>query len=195
MAETVVIEEGNGSGPTWTPLTGIVGRYCTMDAYNPGTNNPCKVPTIGFNYSFWKSHSANVSGTFNSIRDIYWYCDGNVSSDWGLDSGNGGMLQIGKRDAGDNGCPVANYAQATGSVGQTGHSIADPTNGHPYYRGQSTPVINADTCTSSAPLLIDSTVYTAPFRSKIWNSQLKIPPTATHGEKAAKTFTISYNVY
>lgn len=35
MAETVVIEEGNGSGPTWTPLTGIVGRYTNEDFEKP----------------------------------------------------------------------------------------------------------------------------------------------------------------
>lgn len=197
MAEVVVIKELNGVAPgTPTSLTGKVGRYCTMDSAEPGTSNPCKVPTADFYYSFWKQHYAEVSGTgWTSIRDIYWYCDGNVAADWGLDSASGGGLFIGTMDSGDNGIPIASYAQATGTVGTTGDAIGHISNGHPSYRTQASPTGNADNYTSSSPLLIDSTVYSAAFQSKCWTTQLKIPPTASHGECSAKTFTISYTVY
>lgn len=200
MTETVVIYELNGTAPgTPTSLTGKVGRYCTADLAEPGTNSPCKVPTTDFYYSYWKHHYADVSGSgWTSIRDFYWYCDGNVSEDWGLDSANGGCLLIGHRDTGDNGCPIdtgSQYDQASGTPNTTGDYMGHVSNGHAYYRGQTTPCDDADDHTASAPLLIDSTVYTTAFKSNAWVTQLKIPPTASHGECTSKTFTISYTVY
>ena len=198
MAESVSIREYNG-GTLGTPtaLTSITGRYCTIDSATPGTTNPCKVPTSGFYYSYWKSMNMHVTGTFNSIRDIYWYCDGNVASDWGLDSPNGGGLFIGILDTptNGNGCPLASYAQAMGTPGVTGYAIGDVSNGHPLYRSQATPTANADGYTASAPLLIDNAVYTSAFDSKFWVTQLTIPPTAAHGELSAKSFSLSYQVY
>jgi hypothetical protein len=167
-----------------------------MDSAEPGTSNPCKVPTADFYYSFWKHHYADVSGSaWTSIRDIYWYCDGNVALDWGLDSAGGGGLFVGTRDAGDNGILIAAYKQATGTAGTTGDAIGHISNGHTSYRTQVTPATDGDTFTSSRPLLIDSTVYSTAFQSKCWVTQLKIPPTASHGECSAKTFTVSYTVY
>jgi hypothetical protein len=196
MAENVVIKEMNGVFPgTGTALTSIVGRYCTSDTYNPGTNYPCKVPTADFYYSYWKTMYMDVSGTFNSIRDIYWYCDGNVATDWGLDSANGGCLTIGKMNTGDNGILLSAYKQALGSEGVSGYAIGDPTNGHLSYRGQTYPAVDVDSYTASTPLLIDSSIYTAAFQSKAWVSQLKIPPTAAHGELTSKTFNLMYQVY
>jgi hypothetical protein len=196
LTEVVVVKELNGVAPgTATALTSITGRYCTIDSATPGTTNPCKVPTSDFYYSYWKSMFLAVSGTFNSIRDIYWYCDGNVATDWGLDSGNGGGLYIGKRDTGDNGCPYASYVQATGTPGTTGDAIGHVSNGHTYYRGQTYPTHDVDSYTAATPLLIDSTVYTSGFNSKIWVTQLKIAPTSSHGELASKSFNLSYQVY
>jgi hypothetical protein len=201
MAETVTIKERNGVAPgSNTSLTGKVGRFCTMDSAEPGTTNPCKVPTTLFNYSFWKTQYADIAGSgWTSIRDIYWYCDGNVATDWGLDSGNGGGMVIGARDDGENGLPISvayhgsdHYQQATGTVGTTGDAISTT---HAYYSEQSPTVVNADTKTANAAHLIDSTVYSAAFISKAWVTQLKIPPTASHGEMSSKTFTISYTVY
>jgi len=197
MAEIVVIKERNGVEPgSDTALTNITARFCTIDAAQPGTSNPCKVPTSNFYYSYWKSLFADVSGTgWTSIRDIKWYCDGTTADSWGLDKANGGGMVIGKRDTGDNGCPQANYDQALGDPGNTGYFIGDPINGHTWYYQQATPTKNADDCTASSPHLIDSTVYTAAFQSKFWLIQIKIPPTAAHGELTAKTHTITYQVY
>ena len=138
------------------------------------SGHPCKVPTTGFYYSYAKALFLSVSGTFNSIRDIYWYCDGTVASDWGLDSGSGGGLFIGTRTSGDNGLAYASYAQATGTPGTTGTAI---TALYSYYSSGGT-MSNADTYTAAAPLLIDSTVYTTAFSSKVWVTQLKIAPTS-----------------
>lgn len=193
ITEVVVVKELNGVAPgTATALTAIVGRYCTTDAVAPGTTNPCKVPTTGFNYSFVKSMFLAVSGIFNSIRDIYWYCDGSVADDWGLDDANGGGLFIGTRTSGDNGIAYASYAQATGTVGTTGDPI---TTVYAAFYGTGGTMTNADTYTAAAPLLIDSTVYTSAFNSKIWATQLKIPSTASHGELVSKSYSLSYQVY
>lgn len=192
MAEVVVVKELNGVAPgTPTALTAMTGRYCTMDAYNPGTTNPCKVPTANFNYSYVKQMFLAVSGTFNSIRDIYWYCDGTVADDWGLDDDNGGGLFIGTRTSGDNGLAYASYTQATGTPGTTGTTISAL---YAFYNSGGT-MSNADSYTAATPLLIDSTVYTSAFDSKIWCSQLKIPSTASHGELSSKSFSLSYQVY
>lgn len=204
MPESVTIKERNGAAPgSDTSLTSKVGRFCTADLAEPGTTNPCKVPTASFYYSFWKTQFADFAGSgWTSIRDIYWYCDGTVADSWGLDDSSGGQMQIGNRDTGDHGLPISvahhgsdQYQIADGTVGTTGYAIDDGTNGHAWYKGQATGVINVDTKTASAAHLIDSTVYSAAFWSKAWVTQLKIPPTASHGEMSSKVFTISYTVY
>ena len=205
MTEVVYVMEVTGAAPhvdgvNETDLTSIVARYCTYDTATPGTNYPCKVPSTGFYYSYWKTMFLDVSGTFNSIRDIKWYCDGTVALDWGLDSANGGGLFIGLKDDGDttdggHGCPLASYQQSGGTPGYTGYAIGDGTNGHAYYKSESTPVGDADDYVAATPLLIDATVYTAAFQSKAWVTQIKIPPTAAHGELTAKSFNVSYQVY
>jgi hypothetical protein len=200
MTCSVVVVEGNGSPVTWTPMTGIVGRYCTMDSYQPGTANPCKVPATSFYYSFWKHTAIAGSGSFNSVRNIYWFCDGNVADDWDL--GTGGALLGGKRNSSDNGCPNSvayhgsdSYQVAAGTIGTTGTAIDAVSGGHEYYHDQSPATIDLDTCTSAQPLLIDSTQYTTDFRSKALVSQVKIAPTGVQGDKAAKTFTFMYDEY
>lgn len=206
MTETFTIYELNGVSPgTPTSLTGKVGTFCTADLAEPGTASPNKVPTAGFYYSFWKTHYGDVAGSgWTSIRDIYWYCDGNTALDWGLDSGAGGMLQIGTKVSGDNGHNIdptvgaTQYDQADGVVNTTGYDMDDVTNGHTFYKvgtaNYQAPQ-DADNYTSASPLLIDSTVYSAAFKSKGWCTQLKIPPTASHGALTSKTFTLSYTVY
>lgn len=194
MSEIVVVKELNGVAPgVATALTGITGRYCTMDSATPGTSNPCKVPTSPgtFKYSYVKAMFLDVSGSFNSIRDISWYGDQNAADDWGLDSGAGGGLYIGTRTSGDNGLAYASYLQATGTPGDTGDTISSI---YTFYSSGGT-MSDSDNYSAASPLLIDSTVYTSAFKSKIWATQLKIPTTADHGELSAKTFSLSYQVY
>lgn len=189
MTATVVIQEGNGASVTWTTIT--QGRYCTADTYNPGDNYVCVVPTSGFNYSYWKHHRMYASGSFTRITNIRWFTSGSVKTNWQL--GTGGMLLVGKRDSGDNGCPEANYAQASGVQGTTGYYIGDSSNGHPYYMSQSTPAVDADNYTSANPLIVDTSTYTAAFGSKAVVTQIKIAPDATQGDKPNETFTFRYD--
>jgi len=189
MTATVVIQEGNGASVTWTTIT--QGRYCTADTYNPGDNYVCVVPTSGFNYSYWKHHRMYASGSFTRITNIRWFTSGSVKTNWQL--GTGGMLLVGKRDSGDNGCPEANYEQAIGVQGTTGYDIGDSSNGHPYYKSQSTPAVDADNYTSANPLTVDTSTYTAAFGSKAVVTQIKIAPDATQGDKPNETFTFRYD--
>jgi hypothetical protein len=201
MAETATIYRLYGASGTKVSLASKVGRFCTQDA-EPGLNNPCKIPTSGHYDSFRTTDCLGISGDFNQVRDIYLHGDGGFSDDWGLDAANGGGLFVGHRDSGDNGLPIdvalhgANeYAQATGTVGTTGHSIEDPTNGHPYYRSQSTPKINFDDCRPDTPLLIDSGPYTDDFYSKAWVFCLRTVPTSTYGAKSPKSVTATYSIF
>jgi hypothetical protein len=203
MAEVATIYEINGASPgTKTSLAGKVARICSADLAEPGLNNPCKVPSSGANYGFRKTHCLGISGDFNQARDIYIHGDGQFARDWGLDSANGGALLIATRDEGDNGLPIDaalhgsnQYAQATGTVGTTGHSIDDPVNGHPYYKDQSSPTRNFDTVLADSPLLVDSGPYTDDFYSKAWVFSLKIVPTSAYGAKTPKQAILTYNIF
>lgn len=195
MAEVVTIGVYNHSPAVFTPMSSAVCRFSTEDEAVPALNNPCKIPTTNFNYSFRMSLGAHVTGDFTQISDLAVYGDGNFASDWGLDHASGGRVEIGAHDSGDNGCALANYHVATGTIGLTGHSIGDPTNGHPDYKDTTTKVRDWDTCLANATHLIDSGPYTAEFYSKMWVLSVKIPPTATYGPKTPKNGTLIYNVF
>ena len=193
MVATLNVKEYNST----TPGTGTVitqGRYCTSDSYNPGLSNPCVVPTSGYNYSYWKSHNLAFSGDFTQISNIRWYTSGSVATNWAL--GTAGGLFVGVKSTGDNGCPVASYVQATGTLGTTGNWMDDVTNGHTYYKsGSANHAVpaNADTYVSGSTLLIDSTAYTSAGESKMVVTQVKIATDATQGDKASETLVFRYD--
>jgi hypothetical protein len=203
MAEVSTIYEINWVSPgTKTSLASKVARLCSVDLAEPAFNNPCKVPASDAYYSFRKTHCIGISGDFNQVRDIYIHGDGQFAADWGLDAANGGALLIATRDEGDNGLPIDvalhgsnQYAQATGIVGTTGHSIDDPTNGHPYYKDQSSPTRNFDTVLADSPLLVDSGPYVDDFYSKAWVFSLKIVPTSAYGAKTPKQGIVTYSIF
>lgn len=190
MTATVVIEEGNGASVTWTELPASTGRYCTTDAYNPGSTYPCVVPSASNYYSYWKHTRMAFSGTFTSLSNFRWYTSGNIKTAWGLGSG---ALLVAKRDSGDHGCPAANYMQAGGTQGTTGDYLKDGTNGHDYYKGQTVEPADADTCTSGSPLTFDSSTYSSAGATKSVVTQLKLATNTTQGDKANETFTIRYD--
>ena len=188
MVATVNVVEGNGATVTWTTITSA--RYCTSDTYNPGTNYPCVIPSSGYNYSYWKHHALSISGTFTQVSNIKWYTDGTIG--WTL--GTGGEVRVGIRDTGDNGCPPANYQQATGTQGTTGYAIEDATNGHAYYNTQTTPTAPVTNYTSASPLTVDSNTYTsATTATYAVVTQVKIASDATQGAQSAETFTFRYD--
>lgn len=191
MVATVNIEEGNGATATWTVITS--GRYCTRDAYNPGDNDPCVVPTSGFNFSYTKNHRMAWTGIGKKISNIRWYTSGNIATNWAC--GTGGGLYVGVKSTGDNGCPTASYDQAAGVAGETGYDMDDVTDGHTYYKsGTSNHAVpaNADTYVSATPLVVDSTEYTINTHSKHVVTQVKLAPDATQGDKASETITFRY---
>ncbi len=196
MAEVVVIGEYNGSPKVFTSLANKIARFNTADVAEPGLSNPCKIPVAPNVYHpFRKSFGAHISGDFNQVTNLTTNGDGNFANDWGMDANNGGKVVIGARDTGDNGCPLDEYAVATGQVGVTGHSIGDPVNGHPYYKSQSLPTKDFDTCTPNAPLLIDAGPYTAEFYSKIWVMSADIVATSAYGAKSPKAITLGYTIF
>jgi hypothetical protein len=193
MVATVNVEEGNGSGPTWTVITS--GRYCTRDAYNPGDNDPCVVPTSNLNRSYWKSHRIAWTGIGTKISQVRWYTSGNVAKNWATGT-NGGLFVCIKSAGTSMGCPTGNYDQATGTPGETGDNVDDVTVGHAYYKSgtsnHNVPV-NADTYVSATPLLVDDTEYTTNTHSYHVVTQVVLGTDATQGDKPSETFTFRYN--
>lgn len=200
IVATVYVYEANG-GTDGTPGTktrvdgqgandGTDVRYATTDAYNPVATYPCVIPSSGFYYSYWKHHYLNISGTFTQVDNIRWYTDGAIG--WTL--GTGGVLNVGVRDAGDNGCPMdTEYDVATGTQGTTGHGIEDVVDGHGYYNSQTTKVADASGYTSGSPLTVDTTVYTGADDSDAVVSQIKIDDDATQGTQTDETLTFMYD--
>jgi len=133
MAADVVVQEMNGAGPSYTTrgtAAGSTARYCTDDNAAPGLNNPIPIPDAGFNYSYWKSHTLEISGTaFTQVSNVQWYSEGTPT--WTF--GSGGEVRVGVRDAGDHGCPNGSYDQASGTVGSSGTPIEQASDGHAYY--------------------------------------------------------------
>ena len=152
MVATVDVQEANGAGPSWNTIT--TARFNTDDVYNPGTTNPIVIPTAAFNFSFWKHHTLQFTATFTSIDNIRLYSDEAIAWTWGT----GGELRIGARDAGDYGCPLGSYDQATGTVGTTG---ADLETDHTYYSGQTNKSDPISDYGSGSPVTIDSNAYTS----------------------------------
>jgi hypothetical protein len=192
---TVVIDELTGSSPDVGAVTKV--RLFSDDvATNQGTpqvTNPVVIPSSGFNYSYWKAVCLEITaGSGYSITNIRHI---GVTTSWTF--GSGGELRRGNRDAGDKGCPDGSYQQAGGTAGTTGFAIEDAagSNGHAYYKSQTTPTANVASDTG-AGALIDSSTYTSTGRTKHVVLQVKVDTVANgavQGTQAAKTLTWTYD--
>jgi len=195
VPEVVRVMEKHGSPGTNTYITDSMNSwYCAEDRIDPTkTNGPIYInSTDPFSYSYWMSQYLEITGSdFIEITNIKVYSDGNMTAGWGL---TGGGVFIGKRDTGDNGCPQASYAVATGTPGRSGNPMGDATYGHPYYKGQTPFSVNIDTYTAKNMLVIDSTKYTAAFNSKMWVTQMKVPNSVSRCPITKKTIVISYQI-
>jgi len=182
MAATVVVEEGNGSSPVWTPVSDI--RFCSRDSFNPGVDSPIPIPATGFNYSYWKSLRLAWSGTFTELSNIKVFSDGDIPWQLGTDGG----LRAGKKDTGDNGCPETEYEQSGGAQGISGYSIADGVNGHDFYKGESTPTANLSDYIEESPYIIDTGPYGPEDDafSKHLVVQVRVAPDAIAGQKPSE---------
>lgn len=188
MVATAVVQEANGAGPSLNTITN--GRFNTDDVYNPGTSDPIVIPSASFNYSYWKSHCLNFTGTYTAIDNIRIYADGAIAWTWGTS----GELRIGARDAGVFGCPPGNYDQATGTPSTTGDDLETD---HTYYSGQTNKSDPITDYTSGAPADIDDTVYSSPGEESFYAVlQVKVDTAAngaTPGLQTAETLTWLYD--
>jgi len=189
MVATVNVQRitGPAGSKTYTNVTAV--RLRTDDANTADATNPIPIPTSGYNYSYWASICLDISGTFTQISNIRHYSDGSI----GWTFGTGGELRRGNRDSGDVGCPDASYQQASGTPGTTGYAIEDATNGHAYYKTQTTPTKNIANDTSSNPAVVDSSTYTAAGKTKHIVLQVKVASDATQGTQSAEVLTFIYD--
>lgn len=186
VASTSIWEINGAVSGTFTILTSA--RYSLSDNEAPGTNNPVPIPSTGYNYSFWKHHVLNFTGTFTQVNNIRWYTDGTIG--WNL--GTSGLLLVGTRASGDAGAPVSTgYVRASGSTTTGVWAMS----GHTYYQQAVTSgnLINAATYVVGAPLTIDSQTYATSGFSKAVITQVSVDTNATQGTQSAETVTFRYD--
>ncbi len=186
---TVVVKQLTGAGPTATTVT--TPRLSTSDAAAPGTGNPIPIPAADFNFSYWMSLQLTITALNDAtlLNNHKFYSDGAIG--WTL--GTGGKLVVGVRDAGDEGCPAASYDQATGTGGTTGHDMEDNTNGHAYYKDQTTETALVSSFTSGASMTVDSGDHTAAEAFKHVVVQVKVDDDATRGAQSAEVLTFQWD--
>ena len=171
-------------------------RFHTSDAPDAiDTTNPIPIPTSGQNNSFWVHVAVQFGGTFTQLSNFRHYSDGAIGWTFGTIPTTPRVPQLarGKRDTGDNGCPKANYAVATGTVGTTGDDMAGDTLGHSFYRLQATETVNINSDTSGAPATIDTTTYTVAGDTKAIVMQVNVGTDATQGDQGNETLTWLYD--
>lgn len=194
MVATVTVQEitGAAGSKTYTSITNRVRLFTSDQATNqstPQTTYPVPIPAASYNYSYWKAICLDLAGSGFTITNVRHYSDGAI----GWNFGTGGELRRGNRDAGDKGCPDASYEQAAGTEGTTGYSIEDASNGHTYYKSQTTPTADVASDTSGSPATIDSGTHTTAEKTKHVVLQVKVASDATQGTQTAETLTWKYD--
>jgi hypothetical protein len=191
MVATVKVQQitGPSGSKTYSDIDTST-RLQTKDQFDPAdTSFPVPIPGSGFKYSYWASICLDLAGDFTKINNVKFWTDGSI----GWTFGTGGELRIGNRDSGDIGCPDASYEQAAGVEGDTGYTIEDATNGHDYYKGQSTPTKNVEDWTSGGKATVDSGDHESAEKTKHIVLQVKVDADATQGEQSDETLTLSYD--
>lgn len=194
MVATVKLQQAvggsDGSPGSYNDITAST-RLQTKDQFAPAdASYPIPIPTSGFKHSYWIHICLDLTGTFTKINSVRFYSDGAI--DWNF--GTGGELRRGNRDSGDHGCPMpTEYETATGTQGDTGHTIEDATNGHDYYNTQTTPTTNVANDTEASPALIDSTDHMSAGKTKAIVLQCRVANDAVQGEQADETLTFKYD--
>ena len=186
---TVDVRQLTGAGPTATAVT--TPRLSTSDSAAPGTANPIPIPAADLAWSYWMSLQLTITAMNDAtlLNNHKFYSDGTIG--WTL--GTGGKLVVGLRDTGDNGCPAGSYDQAGGTEGTTGYDMEDATNGHAYYKGQTTPTGLVSAYTSGSSLLIDSADHEAAEAFDHCVLQCVIDDDSTRGAQTAETLTMAYD--
>jgi hypothetical protein len=192
---TVVIQQFTSTGPTKTTVT--TPRLSAQDSAAPGTTYPIPIPASSFHYSYWMSLHLTITAmnAATLLNNHQFYTDGTI----GWNYGSGGGLLICRKSTGDNGVPVASYQIAAGTLGTTGYSSDDVTNGHAYYKSGSADhaaPAGAGSYTSGSTLLIDSTSHTIAEGFKGAVLQAKVDTAANgavRGAQSAETLTFVYD--
>ena len=143
MAAVIAVNEVTGAAgsKTYTAITDRVRLFSDDVATNqvtPQITDPVPIPAAGFNYSYWKHVCLAVTGTFTKVDNVRHYSDGDGI---GWDFGASGELRRGNMDAGDIGCPTADYMQATGTPQTTGDELGVT---HTYYNAQTVKTVNVE---------------------------------------------------
>lgn len=173
MAATADVQECNGAAAgSWNTVT--AAKFCTSDAYDPGTTNPIPIPPSGTKYSYWKSHCLNFTGTFTEITNIKIYTDG-------VGFGTGILVNIG-----DEMIVEASYVQATGTPGDTGDEMVA---GHSGITGKS----DLFGYVVGTPKDVDAGPISSPGRCKHVVLQMDVDDTASPGEQTPETITFQYD--
>lgn len=186
---TVEVKQLTGIGPTATAVT--TPRLSTSDSAAPGSANPIPIAASGLRRSYWMSLQLTITAINQAtlLNNHKFYSDGTIG--WAL--GTDGKLVIGLRDSGDDGCPAASYDQASGTEGTTGDDMADATDGHAYYKGQTTPTGLVSACTSASPLTVDSGDHTAAEAFKHCVLQAVVDDDAVRGAKTAESLSFQWD--
>jgi hypothetical protein len=160
----------------------------------PQITYPVPIPSVGYNYSYWKHVCLDIAGSFTKVDNIRHYSDGAVN--WNF--GGGGALLRGARDSGDQGVGVdtANshsdgYEQATGVEGTSGDEIEDH---YTFFSGQTIPIVDIEGDLVGSPAIVDLAGETAAGKSKAIVLQAKVDTDATSGVQTAETLTWKYDV-
>jgi hypothetical protein len=199
MVATVTVQEVTGASgsKSYTSISNRVRLFTKDQATNqvtPQTDYPVPIPAAGFNYSYWKHVCLDIAGSGFTITNIRHYAD---APPIGWNFGSGGELRRGNRDSGDHGVPLAtDYEQATGTEGTTGYDIGDGSDGHDYFKGETTPTADVASDTSGSPATIDSTSHTSAEKSKAVCLQVKVDTAANgavQGTQTAETLTWKYD--
>lgn len=181
MAAIVQLVGYYGAAPgTKTALT--VQRYNTAipSQRDPGLSYACNVPPEGETYNSAPIYTGAeiTGGVYSQLTNFRYGTPTTIKSQWGLGSG---MVQIALKAGADAGCPVASYTAPTGTSGLTCDDILDSI---PYYSGES--CADADTYSTTNPLVFDTTVYTPESVLKVTKlvvSQLVLKDDTAFGEK------------
>jgi len=199
MAATVKVYQlckgaDGGAGAEENEITTST-RLQTKDQFVPtDTSFPIPIPTSGFKYSYWIHVYLKITVAPSvKINNIRFYSDGAI----GWNFGTGGELRRGNRDTGDIGCPMdSEYDVATGTEGDTGHTIEDGTNGHDYYNAQTIKTKNVKDDTVGSPATVDSSDHTTTGKCKAVVLQVKVDTAANgavQGEQTDETLTFKYD--
>lgn len=168
---------GSAGTPDKDDVTQINNRHRTDDVVAAsGVGNAVPVPPDGeMRYSFWQSLRFRVDGgTFTSVNNVLAWPDG-------TDDFPSGAVTVAAR--------ASDYAQATGTVGETGLELT--TSNHPYLIEEPVDIF---TYSSGAPIELEGTTAAAPVDIGYFLvTQVQVDPLASTVISATEELAFSWD--